>query len=134
MSFDAAFDVVVGIEGGYVNDPHDPGQETKFGISKRSYPQIDIANLTLDQAKALYLRDYWHLCKCDEMPQDLALAVFDAAVNQGPGTALKLKALSANLIEFQAERALRYVQSPDFARYGRGWMRRLFKVTIEATK
>jgi lysozyme family protein len=128
MTFDQAFNVVVGIEAGYVNDPNDPGGETKFGISKRAYPQLDIPNLTLDQAKAIYLRDYWHLCKCDELPMDLALAVFDCAVNQGVSTALKVHAAAGTLIEFQAERALRYAQLPTFSRYGRGWMRRLFTI------
>jgi len=134
MSFETAFAVVVGIEGGYVNDPHDPGGETKFGISKRAYPQLDIASLTLEQAHAIYLRDYWHLCKCDELAPDFALVVFDCAVNQGAGTALKLRALSSNLVDFQAERALRYAQNANFDRYGRGWFRRLFNITVQASK
>ena len=44
MSFDRAFELLIGSEGGYVNDPHDPGGETKYGISKRSYPTLDIAS------------------------------------------------------------------------------------------
>ena len=58
-NFDRAFRFLIGEEGGYVNDPADPGGETKFGISKRAYPQLDIKSLTLDQAKAIYRRDYW---------------------------------------------------------------------------
>ena len=45
--FDAAFKALIDHEGGYVNHPKDPGGETKFGISKRSYPTLDIAALTL---------------------------------------------------------------------------------------
>lgn len=126
--FDAAFAIVVGIEGGYVNDPADPGGETRFGISKRQYPQIDIASLTLDQAKALYLRDYWSVCRCDELPWDMALAVFDCAVNQGPGTAERIHASAKTLIEFQAERAVIYAKLATFPEFGRGWMRRLFAI------
>ncbi|OXE36892.1 MAG: hypothetical protein CGW95_04725, partial [Phenylobacterium zucineum] len=56
MTFDQAFEVLIGHEGGYTNNPQDPGGETKFGISKRAYPDQDIANLTLDAAKAIYKR------------------------------------------------------------------------------
>src|SRR6185312_16903801 len=62
-----AFKIVVGIEGGYSNDPRDPGGETKFGISKNAYPNLDIASLTLEQAQQIYLRDYWDACGCDTM-------------------------------------------------------------------
>jgi lysozyme family protein len=65
MTFDEAFDVLIGHEGGYVNHPGDPGGETKFGISKRAYPALDIKALTLGQAKAIYRRDYWIPAGCD---------------------------------------------------------------------
>lgn len=128
MSFDTAFAVVVGIEAGYVNDPDDPGGETQFGISKRAYPHVDIKNLTLEQAKQLYRDDYWHLCNCDALPADMALAVFDCAVNQGVSTALHLHTGATTLIAFQAERALLYARLPTFSKFGRGWMRRLFTI------
>ena len=50
---------VLAAEGGLVNDPKDPGGVTKFGISQRSYPALDIRALTLDDAKTIYQRDYW---------------------------------------------------------------------------
>ena len=63
MSFDRIIEFTLQEEGGYVNNPADPGGMTKYGISKRSYPNLDIANLTIDQAKAIYERDFWNqLC------------------------------------------------------------------------
>jgi lysozyme family protein len=83
MNFDKAFQTVIGHEGNYVNHPDDPGGETKFGISKRAYPNLDIKNLTLDQAKEIYQKDYWTACRCDEMPEPVKYPLFDGAVNSG---------------------------------------------------
>ncbi len=81
--FDPAIAKVLAHEGGYVNDPHDPGGETKYGISKRAYPDVDIKNLTLDKAKAIYRRDYWEPLRCGMWDQRLGENIFDAAVNAG---------------------------------------------------
>ena len=89
-SFEFAFAKVVSVEGGYVDDPKDPGGATKFGISQRSYPNVDIKNLTLDQAKAIYRADYWDAVSGDELPDPLSHLVFDAAVNQGVSPAQKM--------------------------------------------
>lgn len=75
--------VILGHEGGYVNDPRDPGGETKYGISKRSYPDVDIKNLTVEQAIGIYYRDYWLKSHCDEMPHNIASAVIDSSINSG---------------------------------------------------
>ena len=56
MTFDEAFKLLIGHEGGHVNDARDPGGETKFGISKRVYPFEDIRNLTIERARAIYYR------------------------------------------------------------------------------
>lgn len=87
--FDTAFSDLISSEGGYVFDPRDPGGETKFGISKRSYPTVDIKSLTLADAKAIYLRDFWQRAQCDKLPPSLAFDVFDAAVNSGIGQATR---------------------------------------------
>ena len=89
MNFDAAFELLIGHEGGYVNDPSDPGGETKFGISRAAYPKEDIANLTLSRAKELYFRDYWRPAGCDAVPGLLRLHLFDYAVHSGPKNAVK---------------------------------------------
>lgn len=77
--FNKAF--VLQNEGGYSNDASDAGGETKFGISKRSYPDIDMANLTEDQAAAIYERDFW--APYASFPDRVATKVFDLAVNMG---------------------------------------------------
>lgn len=80
-----AFNKLIGIEGGYCDDPDDPGGETKFGISKRSYPAVDIRALTLDQARDIYKRDFWDTARLDEIEaQAIAEEVFDSLVNIGP--------------------------------------------------
>jgi len=89
VPFATAFELLLGHEGGYVDNPSDPGGETKYGISKRSYPDLDIRNLTEGQARGIYYRDYWLPCRCDLMPLALAIVVFDAAVNNGVGRAVR---------------------------------------------
>ena len=89
MTFDQVFDKLISHEGGYVNDPHDPGGETKFGISKRSYPHLDIHSLTLADAKTIYKRDFWDRAQCDKLHPDLAFDLFDGAVNSGIGQAIR---------------------------------------------
>ena len=59
VKFDDIIKVVLKHEGGYVNDPKDPGGETNFGIAKRSHPDVDIENLTEDEAKDIYKEHYW---------------------------------------------------------------------------
>lgn len=89
MNFQDAFDRLIGHEGGYVNNPEDPGGETNWGISKRSYPNIDIKNLTRDGAKAIYLRDFWNRIKGDKLYDGVAYQLFDFAVNSGIETAVR---------------------------------------------
>lgn len=88
MSFDNAFKNTLLHEGGYGNHPADPGGETKYGISKRSYPDVDIGGLTLDDARRIYRRDFWDALRLDELPEVLAETVFDAAVNSGKRAAV----------------------------------------------
>ena len=89
MTFDQVFDKLINHEGGYVFNPHDPGGETKFGISKRSYPHLDIHSLTLADAKTIYRRDFWDRAQCDKLHPDLAFDLFDGAVNSGIGQAIR---------------------------------------------
>lgn len=89
-SFDPAITLVLKHEGGYVNDPHDPGGETNYGIAKRSHPDVDIRNLTVDQAKDIYHDQYWSPIQGDDInDQAVANNLLDAAVNTGVRTASK---------------------------------------------
>jgi lysozyme family protein len=86
-----AFDYVLKHEGGYVKDPKDAGGETKFGISKRSYPHLDIKNLTRDQAQQIYFVDFWLKAKCEQIvDENIATKFFDLCVNMGITQAVKL--------------------------------------------
>lgn len=89
MTFDEVFDRLIGHEGGYANDPNDPGGETNWGISKRSYPNVDIKNLSRDEAKEIYRRDFWNRINGDKLYDGVAFQVFDFAVNSGIETAVR---------------------------------------------
>lgn len=89
----AQFDRIIGFilqkEGGYVNDPRDAGGETNFGISKRSYPMLDIKSLTVEQAKAIYQSDFYGKIQGDKLPFPIALVMTDFAVHSGVGNAVR---------------------------------------------
>jgi len=87
VTFDEAFDRLIGHEGGYSNDPRDPGGETNWGISKRSYPHLDILNLTREEAKVIYKHDFWE--PLGDAPPAVIFQAFDFAVNSGIQTATR---------------------------------------------
>jgi hypothetical protein len=121
---------VIQREGGYVNDPADMGGETKFGISKKAYPNLDVANLTETQAAAIYKRDYWDAIGADQLPANIREIAFDAAVNHGVETAKQLLAQAGNDPQkFLQLRANLYQQivdaNPSQAKFLDGWMNRL---------
>ena len=88
--FDEIIEVVLEHEGGYVNDPDDPGGETNFGIAKRSHPDVDIKNLTKEGAKEIYKEVYWDKNKVESLPEELWHIYFDMCVNQGKSRAVKI--------------------------------------------
>lgn len=164
MEFEEAFKLVIGHEGGYVNDPQDPGGETKYGISKRAYPNENIKDLTLSRAHEIYRQDYWAAVKADHMPHGVRYPLFDAAVNHGPKAARKMlqRALRVDddgifgpitlnavarhhnrvadlLRDFQVARLSYYASIAQhkprvFARFRRGWLRRTLDVFAVALK
>ena len=98
VAFESAFERTLSQEGGYVSDPNDPGGETKWGISARSYPGEDIKNLSVERAKEIYYRDYWTRLSLDLLRGDVATEIFDTAVNMGPGTAVEIAQEAANYL------------------------------------
>ncbi len=116
--FPKAVQFVLEAEGGYSNNPNDPGGETNYGISKKAYPDLDIKQLTRDRAISIYRRDYWLTCQCDKLPPALAIAVFGSAVNHGTHEAIKLLQQSLGvttdgLIGPQTLRAAKTHNTPD---------------------
>ena len=96
ISFNEIIEKVLEHEGGYVNDPTDLGGETKYGITKRFYPDVDIKNLTEEQAKEIYKRDYWDKNRVESLPQELWHIFFDMCLNMGRRTAVKILQRAAN--------------------------------------
>ena len=141
---------VLAAEGGLVNDPQDPGGVTKFGISQRSYPALDIRALSLDDAKAIYQRDYWAPIQGEALPAGLDLLLLDHAVNAGPARAVRLlqhlvgvpedglmgpvtlagvaSADPQDLIARYSERRLDFYRDlPTWRHFGAGWSRRVHR-------
>ena len=123
------------LEGGYVNDPNDPGGETKYGIAKRNHPDVDIKSLTPELAEAIYKVEYWDKLHCDGYSNvQFRWKLFDIAVNQGPGTAMafvtKIRSLDTlqGTIELMRMQMQRYIQiviaKPTQLAYLRGWSNR----------
>jgi len=140
-------------EGGYVKDPYDPGGETKFGISKRAHPDVDIRSLTKDQAKEIYRKEYYEAPGVHRIAYpDVAFRVFDFGVNAGPTRSITVLQEALNNLggkvkvtgelndetlaelykhgpgdvvkEFRAG-AERFYKSLPHKRYLKGWLRRL---------
>ena len=141
---------VLAAEGGLVNDPKDPGGVTKFGISQRSYPALDIRALSLDDAKAIYQRDYWDKLQGEALPAGLDLLLLDHAVNAGPARSVRLLqrlvgvpedglmgpvtlagvaiADPQDLIARYSELRLDYYRDlPTWRHFGAGWSRRVHR-------
>lgn len=134
--FASAVAFVLRQEGGYVANPADPGGETHYGISKRAYPDLDIAALTPDGAKAIYYRDYWPVAAA--LPMPLALVVFDTAVNMGRAAAQTLLLQSAgNVDTYLALRRDRYqalvARRPALGVFLAGWHKRLTALASAAS-
>lgn len=148
-------------EGGYVDHPADPGGATNHGITRKTLarwrnvapwwelPKSEVKNLSLAEAGQIMKANYWDVVQGDKLPAGLDYAVFDYAVNSGPGRAVKdlqrvlggikvdgligLETLDAiegrdvvELIDRLCERRFAFVKGlKTFATFGRGWTRRI---------
>jgi len=131
-NFDRSIKFVLKWEGGYVNDPTDPGGETKFGISKRAFPMLDIKSLTEAEARDIYRTHYWEKAGCDKLGWPMCLVVFDTAVNCGVSRALEWKAalpVPHQFADYLFRRLLHYTvlaaRQPQFLR---GWTSRVISL------
>ena len=154
-NFKQAFELVLTFEGGdkITDDPADPGGLTKWGISQRAYPDLDIRNLSRDEAEAIYRRDYWQPLGCDDYEYSKALMLFDCAVNQGVPTAARIAQVTVNVVadgiigpksraaimeiesghfvsRYCVLRLDRYRQTKGVDRFFKGWTRRVLKIHI----
>ena len=156
LTFEQAFERLIGHEGKFTDDQKARGnwttgiigkgilKGTKYGISAMTYPDFDIKNLTLDQAKEIYKRDWWDKLNADNLDPAIVFQVWDFAINAGMGTAkrklqksvgmaedgiigpLTLKPiqkadLNDILMKFNAERLNHYTSLSTWPRYGKGW-------------
>lgn len=160
---------VLSHEGGYTRHRADRGnwtsgsvgvgelKGTKFGIAANTYPDLDIENLTRDEAIEIYRRDFWNACRCDDMPWQVSFQVLDSAVNHGifrtkmllqeavrvkvdgrigPVTLQAIQCMDPAdlLLRFCAARIRFYVDLQDFPIFGRGWMRRMADNLLHASE
>ena len=163
-NFDSALAAVLHHEGGYVNHPEDPGGMTNLGVTKRVWEewvghQVDeqaMRALTPAIVGPMYKAKYWDKIKGDDLPEGVDYAVFDAAVNSGPGRAAKwlqgcvgveqdggigpktLAAVAAfdpkELVEDYAKRRLSFLMDlPHWGTFGKGWGRRVAEVQSTAS-
>lgn len=156
--FERAFHIVMRLEGGYVNDPHDNGGATKYGISQARYPNLDIEELTEAKAKAIYRRDFWDAYRCGELPWPIAFLIFDGVLNHhplrpirwlqqavgvtadgllGPRTVAAAKACRdpIGVARDMTMQRIEYVkQLADYPRFGKGWHSRHVQALTEAIR
>ncbi len=125
--FDDVFTAVAYLEGGFQDNPSDSGswsggkigvgelRGTKYGVSAAAHPNLDIRNLTLDQAKVIFRDEYWDRINGDELPPSVALVVADAAYNSGPGNAVRWmqQAVRASVDGVMGPRTLEAVRTAD---------------------
>ena len=163
-NFDLALRALLKHEGGYVNHPADPGGMTNLGVTKTVWEEwvghpVDekqMRALTPELVAPLYKKKYWDKVCGDELPTGVDLAVFDLAVNSGPGRAAKmlqkvlgvaqdgaigpqtlLKAVNVDssklVADYNAQRLAFLMALPQWDTFGKGWGRRVAEVTEQAT-
>jgi lysozyme family protein len=158
-NFPASLTLVLKSEGGFVNHPSDPGGMTNLGVTRnvwrewvnREVDEVEMRALTPELVTPLYKQRYWDACKCDDLLRGVDYAVFDAAVNMGPGRAAKLlqaalgvtadgaigratiaAATAADPVElleaFSLGKEAFYQSLPTFGTFGKGWLNRVAHV------
>ena len=164
-NFDKCLDLVLKSEGGYVNNSQDPGGVTNLGVTQRvleewlGHPVDDkiMRNLTRDQVSGLYKAKYWMACYAPQLPLGVDYCLFDAAVNMGPGRAVKLllEAIQCmpdgtigprtmqlldqkkpeDIVDAFSQRKINFYEGlKTFPVFGKGWLKRVEDVKFNALK
>lgn len=162
MSFDRCMEFVLRAEGDTSDHPSDLGGFTRWGLSSRAFPDLDLSKLTLAQAIELYRTHYWDPIQGDKLPPSLALVLFDWAVNSGVKTAAEalqsalgtdlvvdgvigrrtlaavknadLPPLICKLLQWRSDDRIKQALRPDQRVFLRGWLRRIIAVAVDAMK
>lgn len=158
-AFDYAFDLLIGNEGGYSNNPKDTGGETMWGITigtaRANGYKGSMKDLTLDFAKKIAKAEYWDKYHCDLFDPKIAFQVFDAAYNGGfpvkwlqkavgvtgdgiigPNTLAAVKNADpvAVVAKFNAYRLMYYTSLKNWDTFGKGWTLRVAHNLLEGAK
>ncbi len=158
MSFDKCFTRLLGNEGGYSNNPADPGGETMWGITKAVAQENGytgaMKDMPVDVAKAIYRKKYWDWVGIVNLPEALQFDVFDGVVNSGPVQAIKwlqravgvkddgvlghITFLATNMLppavvlaRYNGERLKFMADLSTWPTFGKGWARRIAKNLTE---
>lgn len=142
QNYDFCLKEVLKSEGGYTNDPRDPGGPTNFGITladyrayiNRSGTAVDVKNMTIDQAKTIYKSKYWDKVNGDNLPSGVDYSVFDYGVNSGVSRALRIfnkykQSVPVKCINQINDERLSFLQAlPTWSAFGKGWGSRVARV------
>jgi len=162
-NFKNALEHVLVHEGGWTDHPRDPGGATMKGVTLKTYREHfgrekskdDLRNISEEELEQIYRLGYWEKCHCDDLPTGVDYAVFDAAVNSGPGRSARwlqaavgakqdgaigtntLSAVSENnsvqIVNNMCDRRLTYLHGLDtWDTFGKGWQRRVEGVRTTA--
>ena len=165
MSFADCLPIILASEGGFVNDPKDPGGATNLGVTLgtlsgwlgRPATVAEVQALTAASVAPIYQADYWNAAHCEDCPAGVDLMVFDEAVNQGVGRAVRalqaavgvtadgavgpatLAAVGAadpkaTVNAIAASRVAFYRALPTFPHFGKGWLARVARTQAAALK
>ena len=130
--FGSLVESVLETEGGYAATDGNSGAPVNFGINQKANPDIDVANLTREQATEIYRSRYWNAAGIDSAPAAVRGQMFDTAVNMGVETAKSLfKKSGGDPVKFAELRRERYQaivdKDPSQAKYLQGWLARVDK-------
>ena len=162
-NFDNALKLVLVHEGGFAKHHKDPGGATMKGVTLQTFQRFfgsnktekDLKNITQEQLARVYRTGYWDKCRCDQLPSGVDYAVFDVAVNSGPGRAARFlqSAVGAtqdgaigpgtlgmvdtmepsSTINNVCDERLAFLQGLDtFSTFGKGWTKRVSEVRQKA--